>query len=277
MMVSLVYKKRAIPLYWTWLDKQGQSCLRDQQQVLRPVFRLLQKYRFVLLGDREFHSIELATWCVAQNVSFVFRLPKSTTVQTSTNSRFTRLDDLPQAPGIIEHYLQVQVTQKRGFGRHNLAIRCKRAYRHSTKNETWYLLTNLTSADQALAHYSARFSIEPMFRDFKSGGYHLEECHACQSRFTALLVVVAIAYSITKIRGERIRKQRVQRYVGRTTEPKRFSNRHSYFWLGLYGKLWINSLNLWSTLANKLMALKPQKRRFFQRGLSAISLIQSVV
>jgi hypothetical protein len=51
MMVSFVYQNRAIPLYWTWLDKQGQSSLKDQQKVLRPVFQLLKKRRFVLLGD----------------------------------------------------------------------------------------------------------------------------------------------------------------------------------------------------------------------------------
>jgi hypothetical protein len=73
MMVSFVYQNRAIPLYWIWLTKQGQSSLQEQQTVLRPVFRLLKKRRFVLLGDREFHSIELAAWCVAKQVAFVFR------------------------------------------------------------------------------------------------------------------------------------------------------------------------------------------------------------
>lgn len=277
MMVSLVYKNRAIPLFWMWLTHQGQSSLSDQQKVLRPIFQLLQKHRFVLLGDREFHSIELAAWCVEKNVSFVFRLPKSTTVKTSPLSGFTRLDDLPQAPGLIEHYVQIQVTQKRGFGRHNLAIRHKRTYRQSRANEVWYLLTNSVDVDQALFHYSKRFCIEPMFRDLKSGGYNLEDCYANPTRFTALLVLMTIAYSIATIRGQRIRTKRVQRYVGRVTEPKRVQSRHSQFWFGLYGSLWIDSFNLWSTLAAQLMALKPQKRSFFQRGLNAISLIQSAL
>ena len=275
MMVSVIYQSRAIPLYWMWLDKQGQSALCDQQKVLRPVFRLLKNHCFVLLGDREFHSIELAAWCVEKNVAFVFRLPKSTTVKTEDGSTFLRLDDLAQPPGLTEHYLQIQVTQKRGFGKHNLVLRQKRAYRHSSPDDVWYLLTNLSDAEQTLAAYSNRFSIEPLFKDLKSGGYHLEDCHANPHRFTALLVLIAIAYSIATIRGHRIRKKRVQRYVGRVKEPKRVQNRHSQFWIGLYGNLWIDSLNLWSTLAAKLMALKPQKRRFFQRGLNAISLIQS--
>lgn len=72
-MVSFVYQKRAIPLHWMWLNKQGQSSLAEQQKVLRPVFHLLKKHRFVLLGDREFHRIELAAWCVEKRVKFVFR------------------------------------------------------------------------------------------------------------------------------------------------------------------------------------------------------------
>jgi hypothetical protein len=275
LMVSLVYQNRAIPLYWIWLDKQGQSSLEDQQKVLRPVVRLLKKCCFVLLGDREFHSIELAAWCVEKHVSFVFRLPKSTTVRPEDSRPFSRLDDLPQRPGLTEHYLQVQVTQKRGFGKHNLVLRQKRSYRHSSSDDTWYLLTNLSDAEETLTAYAHRFSIEPLFKDLKSGGYNLEDCHANSPRFTALLVLIAIAYSIATLRGQRIRKKHGQHYVGRIKEPKRNRNRHSQFWIGLYGSLWIDSLNLWSTLATQLMALKPQKRPFFQRGLDAIALIQS--
>jgi hypothetical protein len=88
---------------------------------------------------------------------------------------------------------------------------------------------------------------------------------------------MTIAYSLASVQGRRIRKKQVQRYVGRVREPQRAQNRHSQFWIGLYGSLWIGSLNLWSTLANQLMALKPQKRPFFQRGLHAISLIQSAL
>jgi hypothetical protein len=103
------------------------------------------------------------------------------------------------------------------------------------------------------------------------------DCHADPPRFTALPVLITIAYSIASIQGKRIRKKQVQHYVGRVKEPKRTQHRHSQFWIGLYGSLWIGSLNVWSTLAHQLMALKPQKRAFFQRGLNAISLIQSAL
>src|SRR4028118_578766 len=43
LMVSAIVQKRAFPIFWTLLDKQGASNLAEQQQVLRPVIRLLKR------------------------------------------------------------------------------------------------------------------------------------------------------------------------------------------------------------------------------------------
>ncbi|WP_292706443.1 MULTISPECIES: hypothetical protein [unclassified Nostoc] len=59
LMVSVIYQKRAWPIYWCLLEKDGCSNLEEQQKVLRPVIRLLKKYKLVIIGDREFHSVEL--------------------------------------------------------------------------------------------------------------------------------------------------------------------------------------------------------------------------
>jgi hypothetical protein len=37
-MVSMIWRNRAIPIYWKMLDKQGNSTLENQQFVLTPVF-----------------------------------------------------------------------------------------------------------------------------------------------------------------------------------------------------------------------------------------------
>lgn len=59
LIVSAIYHKRALPIFWVLLEKDGSSNLAEQQKVLRPVIRLLKKYKLVVVGDREFHSIEL--------------------------------------------------------------------------------------------------------------------------------------------------------------------------------------------------------------------------
>lgn len=275
LMVSVVYGKRAIPVYWQLLDKQGQSSFAEQKGVLRPMFKIVRRYQAVVLGDREFHSVALADWLRQQRVNFVLRLPKSTTVEQFPNCGFQRLDQLPQFPGIAVYEVQVQVTQQQGFGRFNLVTRWKRVYRNSKANQVWYLLTNLDSLEAALLCYAQRFSIEPMFRDFKSGGYNLEDTQLTGQRFLAIVLLLAMAYTLATDQGRKIRQRQVGQYVGRVKEPRRHQNRHSDFWLGLYGQLWVDSMDCWSHWAEPLMRLKPQKRVFFLRGLKAMSLIHS--
>ncbi|MCT7953293.1 transposase [Ancylothrix sp. C2] len=78
-MASAIYHKRSFPIFWELLDKEGGGNLAEQQKVLRPVIRLLRRYKLVIIGDREFHSVELAQWLHRQNISFVFRQKKDTT------------------------------------------------------------------------------------------------------------------------------------------------------------------------------------------------------
>jgi hypothetical protein len=61
-MISLIYSRRALPIYWTILNKKGASNLQEQKALIRPVIKLLNKYHIMIIGDREFHSIELATY-----------------------------------------------------------------------------------------------------------------------------------------------------------------------------------------------------------------------
>ncbi|UBF28742.1 hypothetical protein K9N68_13370 [Kovacikia minuta CCNUW1] len=85
-----------------------------------------------------------------------------------------------------------------------------------------------------------------------------------------------MAYVLATEQGKRIRRKQVQQYVGRVNEPHRSPKRHSDFWIGLYGRLWIDPFDQQSEWATQLMRLKPQKRRFFLQGRRAMSLIQSV-
>jgi hypothetical protein len=59
-LVAVIYKRNGLPIYWQFLEKRGASNLAEQKALLRPVFKLLKSYELVILGDREFHSVELA-------------------------------------------------------------------------------------------------------------------------------------------------------------------------------------------------------------------------
>ncbi|NEO99185.1 MAG: hypothetical protein F6K58_10975 [Symploca sp. SIO2E9] len=62
MVASIIWQKRALPIYWHFLGKEGYSNLAQQQGTIRPILKLLTDYEIVLIGDREFHSVHLAYW-----------------------------------------------------------------------------------------------------------------------------------------------------------------------------------------------------------------------
>ncbi|MFN7865127.1 MAG: hypothetical protein ACK5N2_01870 [bacterium] len=59
LMVSWIYDKRAMPIYWEILDKKGSSNLEEQQRVLGKILTVLSGHKIVVLGDREFCSVSL--------------------------------------------------------------------------------------------------------------------------------------------------------------------------------------------------------------------------
>jgi hypothetical protein len=273
LMVSAIYKKRALPIFWVLLEKDGSSNLAEQQKVLRPVIRLLKKYKLVIVGDREFHSIELAKDLQEQNVSFVLRQKQSTTFREK-RQEFQPLSSIPIHPGIRQFYTQINLTQKAGKGRFNLAVYWKRKYRGKQEDEAWYLLTNLPDLKTAIKIYSQRFGIEAMFKDCKTGGYNLEGSKANPNRLVRLILLIALAMTAAWLQGERTVLQRQQSYVCRAQEKGKTRKRHSDFWIGLYGQNWIVAFHECQVWVEELIKSIRNKQAFYRQGLRAMTLIQ---
>ena len=90
-------------------------------------------------------------------------------------------------------------------------------------------------------------------------------------------MIISIAYTLATLQGKYLQDLGVSEYICRPTEPDRLTERHSFFWMGLHGPDWVQSLTIWSDLAFALISLKPHKSLYFQRGLNAKSLIQSAL
>jgi hypothetical protein len=271
---SVIWDKRAIPIYWELLDKQGSSNLREQKALLRPVFAVLKSYRIVVLADREFHSVKLANWLVGQGVEFALRQKAHTYIQTEGQG-MQRLESLGLKPGTSVILRGVNVTQQQGFGTFNVVGYWQRHYREQRCDQPWYILTNLGSIAAATSAFKRRAGIEAMFKDCKSGGYHLENCAVSDQRLLSLILLVAIAYTTRIEQGHCIKQKGVESYVCRVQSSGRSQRRHSTFWVGLYGALWVESMLTCQSLASQLMRLKPHKLNDFKRGLRALALIQS--
>jgi hypothetical protein len=272
--VSVIWDKRAWPIYWQFLSHTGSSKLAQQQALLRPVFRLLKGYEIVVIGDREFRSVELAYWLKQKKVYFALRQKQGSYIKLR-GQEYQKLNELGLAPGMKLFLTGVQFTKKKGFGQFSVAAYWKRKYRGKGPNEGWYILTNLKSLSEALKVYQARSGIEAMFRDCKSGGYNLEDSKASVERLTSLVLLIALAYTCAGLQGQFIKLSGQQKYVSRLKELKRMTRRHSNFWVGLYGQMWIAALEACSDWVRNLIRLRANKRTFFQKGLRAMNLIQA--
>ena len=225
------------------------------------------------MEKREFHSIELAQWLYKQNIYFVLRQKKDTTFRQKRQN-FQPLSSIEIYPGVRQFYPNVNITQKRGFGRFNLGVYWKRKYKGKQEKEAWYLLTNLPDLNTALKIYAQRFGIEAMFKDCKTGGYNLENSQANPDRLVRLIFLIALAMTSAWIQGQKIKLQRKQSYVCRSQEQGKTEKRHSNFWIGLYGFNWIVAWHECQAWVEELVTSIRNKQTYYQRGLRAMKLIQ---
>ncbi|XWK88672.1 MAG: IS4 family transposase [Phormidium sp.] len=272
LMVSVIHQKRAFPIFWMLLDKKGACNFAEQKQVLRPVIRLLSKYKLVIIGDREFQSIELAQWLHRQHLGFVLR-QKCTTTFRQKRQKFQPFSTIPIQPGIHLFYEHISFTQNKGFNRFNLAVSWKKKYKNEPEKEPWYLLTNLPDLKSAIRVYRQGYGIEAMFKDCKTGGYNLEASQASPNRLISLILLIALAMTSAWLQGKRTKLQGQQKYVCRIQEPGRSRRRHSNFWIGLYGENWLTAFYSCQSWVEEMLNYTPNKKSFYQRGLRAITLI----
>lgn len=273
-MVTLVWGTHALPLYWELLTHVGNSDLRTQKRVLKIALTLLKNYPTLVIGDREFHSPKLAEWLDQQGVYFALRQKKDFHFQQHPGDEYQVLKDQGFKPGMSKFYVGIKGNKGDGLGPFNLAVYWKRKYRKQGPKAPWYILTNLPTLKQTLKIYRCRWGIEQFFKDCKTGGYHLEDTKVNDRRFLALVVVIVLAYSLATMHGQRMQALRIDEYAGCIKKHSDKAPYHSDFSLGLYGQRWIYAMDIWADWALKLIALKPNKRLYFQRGFLALSLME---
>ena len=272
--ISVVWDKRAFPIYFELLRKLGSSNVHEQRTTISKVLPLFDNYKICVLGDREFCSVKLANWLGEQNVYFCLRLKKNEFVEVKTEI-WLELNNLGLSPGVSFFLKGVQVTKQKGFVSFNVACKWKRKILGVAPKEGWFILTNLDTLETAIASYKKRFDIEEMFRDFKSGGYNLEDTNVTDERLISLILLIAIAYTSATLQGQQIKRKGVQKYVGRVKEYGRSERRHSSFYIGLYGQNWVNFQDKCWELVMELLRLTPNKNKYYQRGQRAMRLILS--
>jgi len=126
-MLSLIWEKRSIPLYWLLLDKKGSCNIGEQKALIIPVLELLSDYKIIMLGDREFGSIKLTDWLCEKKVKFIFRVKQGRYIQEK-NSDYIFLSNLGYGQKKI-YLSDIKVTKQQGFRTFDIAAYWSRKYR----------------------------------------------------------------------------------------------------------------------------------------------------
>jgi hypothetical protein len=275
-MVSLIWERRAIPLYWSLLPKLGNSNFESQTTNLQQVLPLFSEYKVIILGDREFCSVDLGNWLREKGVSFCLRLKKNHCIETE-HLVWQRLEQLGIVPGTSLYFQGKRVRKTQPATGFEVACKWKKNYGAWKVDEAWFILTDLGSLSAAIDAYKQRMGIEEMFRDCKTGGYDLEGTSLKGDRLINMILLMTLAYSSAIFQGTELKKKQLQKYVSRRKEPKKKYRRRSTFGVGLDGEKWVNYLEQYSEEVEQLMKLTPSKRRFYQQGMRAATLIQSIL
>ena len=191
LIVCLAYRKRAIPIAWTWVPHvRGHSSAVKQLALLSYVRSLIPARATVfLVGDCEFGSVgvlrELEHW----RWFFVLRQKSNTSLWFSEKKGWQPFGSHIQRPG-QSFWLGTGCLARNHFFWVNLLVHWKRG-----EKEPWCLATNLPNKAMALRFYRRRPWIEEMFGDFKKHGFDLELTRLCHfQRLSRLTLAVAILY-----------------------------------------------------------------------------------
>jgi hypothetical protein len=197
LIVSLAYRKRAIPLAWTWVKQvRGHATPEAHLAWLTYIKSLLPKGIAVLLvGDCEFGAVDVLKQLDQWRWDYVLRQKGRTHVCFPTQMEWCDFGSWVEKPGQSMWLGQGWLTQSKIYPV-NLLVHWKVG-----EDEPWCLATNLPDKRMTLQAYARRMWIEElacasmMFGDLKSHGFDLE-CtmlrHA--DKLSRLTLAVALLY-----------------------------------------------------------------------------------
>jgi hypothetical protein len=191
LMVSLAFRRRAVPIAWSWIKYvRGHSTGKQQISLLKYVRILLPMGTPVfVVGDSEFGSILVLRQLEVWHWFYVLRQKGNTGLWIEEQTDWQRMDDLVSQAGQSIWYSRAYLTQQ-----HIHPVSALIHWQIGEK-QPWCLTTNLPDASLTMRYYRRRMWTEEMFGDFKKHGFDLETTmlrHA--SRLSRLTLAVAFLY-----------------------------------------------------------------------------------
>lgn len=195
LMLAVVYKGVAIPIYWLLLDKKGNSNTRERMALMKRFIRQFGKQRILsLLADREFIGENWLKWLKDEEIGFVIRIKKDAIVPNSRGEK-------GQAKNLFRFLKPGEKAVIQGR-RMMTGVAVYLTGLRLADGELLIVAASLPG-DNAIETYAARWQIETLFACLKGRGFNLEDTHVTNRlRIKRLLVVAVIAFCWAHRTGE---------------------------------------------------------------------------
>lgn len=220
LMLSVVYKGIAIPLFWTLLAKRGNSNTQERIEIIQRFIKQFGKSMIAgLLADREFVGDNWFAWLASEKISFSIRV-KNNVITTNARGLEVNIDalfyDLKPGEQRVLQGLRKLWKQK--------------VYLSALRLVDGELLIVATDylMESPIQHYGLRWEIETLFSCLKGRGFNFEDTRMTQpERIEKLLVLLSVAFCWAHKTGE-------WRHVHKAIKIKKHGRKAlSYFRYGL--------------------------------------------
>jgi hypothetical protein len=216
LMVGLAYRRRALPIAWSWVrSEKGHSSAYKQRALLGYVERLAPDgARVLVVGDSEFGAIEILEQLEEWGWHYVLRQKSSHLVcspKHQPQQEWRPLGELIERAG-ERAWLEGALLSCLHAHETNVLLYWKKG-----EKEPWLLASNLPSSREALCAYKRRMWIEEMFADFKGHGFDLQSTRLRRfGKLSRLTLAVAMLYVWLVENGVQAIKRGQRRLVDRS-------------------------------------------------------------
>lgn len=212
LMVSLAYRRRAVPIAWSWVrHARGHSSGKQQISLLKYVGSLIpQNAPVFLVGDSEFGSIAVLRQLEQWHWLFVLRQKGNTGLWINEQAGWQRIESF------VQHARQSTWCSNAYLTHTEIYPVSALIHWQAGEKEPWCLATNLPEASLTLRYYRRRMWTEEMFADFKKHGFDLENTMLRNSpRLSRLTLAVAFLYVWLLSVGSRTIRAGLRHFVDR--------------------------------------------------------------
>lgn len=190
-MLCINYKGIGIPVYWTCLEKRGNSNTAERIELLDAFISLFGQKRIkYLLADREFVGEEWFKYLVKKKIPYYIRVRENFYLHDfDAKVRVKFLFDRPK-PSV---YRGGRVC---GVKMNIVGRRLSKTERKEENEEILIVVTNEPVSDpvETLETYKERWEVETLFRAYKRKGFNLESTHITDpDRIRKLVALLSLA------------------------------------------------------------------------------------